>query len=178
MTNALQIPDPILRAALAKVIGEEAVLVSDVDWDLKNPCDDCPFLKASPFHEGVAENLVQTTEAIMAHRFTHTCHKTDSRPSVDGPRTWPGKVKHCAGALLMLLKTGNGLDLQLPLLQAIEAGKFDIKEMTARAKADRSVFTVPGLLKFYANGMARRARRRKARERRLLNKAERRRRKR
>ena len=158
------IPDSVVRAAIAKVTGEDAVLASDVDWDLKSPCDDCPFLKRSPYHEGVASSLPNYVDSIEAHRFAHTCHKTDARPSVDGPRTWGGRAKHCAGAILMLLKTGNGLDLQLALLQACEDGKLDIHEMTERARRDSSVFTVPELLAFYARKIGDKLRRRRHRD--------------
>jgi hypothetical protein len=36
---------------------------NDVDpykfaWDLKTPCSDCPFLRSTPCHSGIAEGLV------------------------------------------------------------------------------------------------------------------------
>lgn len=120
-----------------------------IDWDLKTPCADCPFLKTTAYHQGVANNLQTNMEAIDAGNFAHTCHKTDSREPVDGPKTWTGRPKHCAGALMMLLKTGRGKDLQRPLIQALSAGKFDVHDMTRRAKADKRVFTVRGMLRFY-----------------------------
>lgn len=120
-----------------------------LDWDLKNPCDDCPFLKSSPFHQGVASSLPVVMEMIEAGAFAHTCHKTDTRPECDGPRTWGGRPKHCAGAILMLLKAGDGKDLQRPLIRAIDEGKIDIKDMAARAKRDSRVFRLKELLRFY-----------------------------
>jgi hypothetical protein len=162
------IPEHALRAALERVNGEPPVLARDVDWDLKSPCSDCPFLRTSPFHEGVAESLQSYMESIDARRFAHTCHKTDPRPKCDGPHTWDGRPKACAGATMMLLKTGAGTDLQLPLLEAAVAGKLDLADMTARANADNRVFKIPELLSFYLVGMRkmlRRSRRRKARKR-------------
>ncbi len=144
------IPEKELRAALEGVTGETALLASDVDWDLKTPCNDCPFLRTSPYHEGVAGSLPGYADSIQDHRFAHTCHKTDCRPTVDGPRTFKGTAKHCAGALMMLLKTGNGVDLQVPLLEALQADKWDYKEMETRAQADDRVFRLPELLEFYA----------------------------
>lgn len=149
-----EIPPAVLRKAMETVRPGDVLLAADLDWDLKSPCDDCPFLRTSPFHEGVAGSIPKTMEAIEAGAFAHTCHKTDCRPSVDGPRTWRGRTKHCAGALMMLLKTGKGLDLQLPLLQSLEQGKWDAKEMTARAKADKRVFTVGQFIAFYARELA------------------------
>lgn len=135
----------------------------DLDWDLKTPCADCPFTKAAPFHEGVAQGLPGVLESIEAGNFSHTCHKTDRRPMCDGPQTWEGRTKHCAGAVLMLLKTGDGKDLQLPLLRAAEAGKLDLHDMTARAKADTKCWTVDGLMRFYLRGIRERMNARKAR---------------
>ncbi len=130
MKRKRAIPEQSLRKALEAVIGEPALLAADVDWDLKQPCDDCPFLRTSAFHGGVARSLPDYVASIENNRFAHTCHKTDCRRSVDGPKTFKGTPKHCAGALMMLLKTGNGADLQLPLLEALEASKWDGREMT------------------------------------------------
>lgn len=159
------IPADVLRSAISKVTGEDAVLVDDVRWDLRHPCADCPFVKTSPYHEGVAESLATShAAAIMQQRFAHTCHKTDTRETCDGPVS--GKetgrpVQHCAGALMMLLKTGAGMDLQLPLLQALDDGKLrgeDLRELTARAKADPAIFTLPQMLRFYEDELAKRCR--------------------
>lgn len=131
--------------------------VKDLDWDLEHPCGDCPFLKSSPFHEGVATALVSHCESIDEGKFAHTCHRTDNREACDGPKNWTkGKPKHCAGAILMLLKTGNGKDLQLPLLQAAEAGLFDIHRMAAIAEKDTKVFTMDEMFKFYLREIKRR----------------------
>lgn len=123
--------------------------VDEIGWDLKRPCADCPFVRTSPAHEGVAGSLPAYMESIESNQFAHSCHKTDMRPECDGPHTWHGKPQHCVGALMMLLKTGEGMDLQLPLLQAAQEGKLDLAEMTAAAKANADVFTVKELLAFY-----------------------------
>jgi hypothetical protein len=130
-------------------------LASDVSWDLRNPCADCPFMKTSPFHQGVAKSIPALCESIESHSFAHTCHKTDYRTKCDGPvagKPTGRAVQECVGSTLMLLKTGQGKDLQLPLLQAMESGKLSddaVRQMTARAKADDSVFTLPELIRFY-----------------------------
>lgn len=177
--NTPAIPTDVLRAALESVQPGEVVLVNDVVWDLKSPCDDCPFMRTSPYHGGVAESLPGMAESIMErHEFSHSCHKTDCRPSVDGPQTWQGAVKHCAGALMMLLKTGKGLDLQGPLLDAASKGKFDVHEMTRRAKLDGRVFKLNEMMDFYQRAMARRMRNYRRQDARRRKKAERRRRRR
>lgn len=136
-----------------------AVLAGDLHWDLRQPCGDCPFLKTSPYHEGVEGHVSEYAAALQNNEFGHSCHKTDNRANCDGPirgQRLPAPIQHCAGALLMILKTGRCFDLQLPLLKAMEAGKISaeaVREMTRKAKADKRVFTVPGLLKFYAKGM-------------------------
>lgn len=132
----------------------ELVLAKDLDWSRKRPCADCPFLKTSPFHQGVAGSLPEYVRSIEDGRFAHTCHKTDNRAEVDGPKNFRGeRAQHCAGAVLMLLKTGKTMDLQLPLLEAAERGDLDLAEMTAIAKASDDVFTVGELLQFYADGL-------------------------
>lgn len=67
----MNIPDDVLRQALADVNGEPAVLAKDVGWDLKSPCGDCPFLKTSQFHQGVAASIPQYIESIESHTFAH-----------------------------------------------------------------------------------------------------------
>jgi hypothetical protein len=144
----------------------ESLPAAELLWDLKSPCADCPFLRSSPPHHGVARGIPQVIFSIDAGTFAHTCHKTDNRPSCDGPRNFDGPTRHCAGAVLMLLKTGQGKDLQLPLLQAAEQGKLDLAEMTARAKASPNVFTLRGFLVFYAQWAQRKLEQAEAAERR------------
>lgn len=143
------IPEQTLRAALAKVTGEETILESDLRFDLKHPCGDCPFLKSSPFHQGVAKSLPEYIETIEAQNFAHTCHKTDNRKAVDGPRNHDGAPQHCAGSLIMLLRDRKHW-MQRPLVRAMDDGRFDVTGFMAATKGDRRrVFTMKGLLRFY-----------------------------
>jgi len=133
----------------------ELVTVNNVGWDLKAPCGDCPFLKTSPFHEGVAGSISSYVESIQSGVFAHTCHKTDNREACDGPKNYKGeRPQHCVGAIMMLLKTGHTLDYQMPLLHAAERGEIDLKAMHEAATANENVFTVGQLLKFYADELA------------------------
>lgn len=126
----------------------------DLDWSRKTPCHDCPFLRTSPFHEGIAARAESVATSIINNTFAHTCHMTDNNPMCDGPHNWKkAKPQHCAGAIMMLLKTGRGMDLQLPLLHAASAGRLDLTEMKKRAKADKRVFTFSQFIKFNIDGM-------------------------
>lgn len=130
-------------------LNEKPLLVNDIGWNLRHPCGDCPFRRDAPAHKGVAQSIPDYLETIAAGKFAHTCHKTDNRLACDGPRNFKGeKAEHCAGALHFLLRAGVGL--QLPLLQAAEAGKFDIELATRDAEANETVFaSVDELLAYY-----------------------------
>ena len=117
----------------------------DVDWDLKRPCADCPFRRGTPFHEGIANGTVDVVHSIELRRFAHTCHKTDNFSDSPEGRRYRGRLKHCAGSLIMLLKTGHGLDLQVPFLKAAEAGKLDIHELSEIARAGRRLLYAAGI---------------------------------
>ena len=156
-TSMNTIPDDVLREALSKVTGDNEILAAELHWDLRNPCADCPFMKTTPYHQGVAKSIPGVVESINEGRFAHTCHKTDSRKQCDGPVAGKetGKpVQHCIGSILMLAKTGNGKDLQLPFLQAIDDGKIsaeEVRKLIDRAKSDPNVFTIRGFIHFYRN---------------------------
>lgn len=132
---------------------------TDLDWDLTKPCNDCPFRRSTPWHEGVAANAVKCAESIQGHKFAHTCHKTDARADSDQGKAWQGRPKHCAGSLIMLIKTGRGLDLQLPLLKAAEAGLVDIQALSRIAKEDKECFTLNEFMRFQGEGLGRLIRR-------------------
>lgn len=117
-------------------------------YALKRPCNDCPFRRDAPDHIGVAKSIPGYVEAIESNRFAHTCHKTDNRPSVDGPRNHQGAVQHCAGALHFLIRSGH--ELQLPFVEAVQAGKVSYKPLRRRARRDESIFaSVRELLLYY-----------------------------
>jgi hypothetical protein len=72
----------------------------EIGYKLKTPCNDCPFKKSSPLHEGVMRSLPEYDGYMKSGSFAHTCHKTDNRSDgyVDN---YGGQIQHCAGALIM-----------------------------------------------------------------------------
>jgi hypothetical protein len=126
---------------------------ADFDWDLKRPCADCPFRIGVPFHEGIALDTVGIVEAIRQHTFAHTCHKTDNFSDSPEGQRFVGRFKHCIGSLIMLIKTGRGCDLQIPFLEAAQAGKLDLDELMATAKADKDCYTLNEFLLAQAAGL-------------------------
>jgi hypothetical protein len=128
---------------------------TDVDYDLKRPCDDCPFRKSSRFHEGVAIETPQLVQSMTDRVFAHTCHKTDPRADSPQGQRYEGRLQHCVGALFMLIKTGRGFDIQVPYLEAAHEGRLDLDSLVAAAKADTECFTVLEFLQFQGRGLGR-----------------------
>lgn len=117
----------------------ETLSAKDVAYNLKRPCNDCPFRRDAPDHEGVAGSVVEYLDNIEAGRFAHTCHKTDNRTVCDGPRNFKGdKTEHCAGALHFLIRAKKSL--QLPLLEAMVDGRLDYDAAKKHARRSSMVF--------------------------------------
>lgn len=81
--------------------------VNEVQFNLRRACNNCPFRRSTPHHEGVATDLVSLHGQIEKGGFLHSCHKTD--PRSDGFVVgYTGPVSHCAGSILMLKNMGPG----------------------------------------------------------------------
>ena len=73
----------------------------DVAFDLRTPCNDCPFRIDVPLHDGVCNSLPRLKKNIDKGLFAHTCHKSDSRS--DGyEEGYKGKIQQCAGSRIMI----------------------------------------------------------------------------
>lgn len=120
----------------------------DMRYDLRKPCDDCPFMRATPYHSGVAASLLKCKESIDTNVFSHSCHKTDNRKACDGPKGHKGPIQHCVGALLMILKSKD-VPYQRPMLIATDDGRLDFWKWFRAAKADRKAHTLRSLMDFY-----------------------------
>jgi hypothetical protein len=138
-----------LAIAIRLALSGPRLTPSDMDWSLRRPCSDCPFRRATPYHVGVARGIWDLILLIDEHRFAHTCHKTDPRSDSPEGQRWKGRTQHCMGSLFMLAKTGRGADLQLPLLEAMQAGKIDAEGLERRAKRDRACYRLGEFLAFY-----------------------------
>jgi hypothetical protein len=94
-------------------------------WDLKTPCNDCPFLKSTPCHDGIASDLPTLLKHEDHGNYAHSCHKT--HPGADGwVETYQGPVQHCAGFTIMKIKSDN---ITTPMLLAKVKKKLDFKKM-------------------------------------------------
>jgi hypothetical protein len=80
-------------------------LPSEVNFNLRRACKDCPFRRSTPHHEGVASDLENLYGQIERGGFLHSCHKTDPRSDgyVEG---YKGPVSHCAGAMTLIKNMG------------------------------------------------------------------------
>jgi hypothetical protein len=94
------------RVALCAGTYVAACPMNDGYWTLTTPCKDCPFrTDVRPY---LRKDRIDEFEASL-HRGTFTCHKTtvedpdgEEGELIDGP-----KALHCAGALIVMEKTGR-----------------------------------------------------------------------
>lgn len=103
----------------------EIVIISDeVSYDLKQACDNCPFRKSAPLHNGVMFALPEYEEHLKNGVFAHTCHKTDPRTDGKIPG-YSGKLQNCYGSLSLMksYEEESGIS-QGGLIHAIVKGKI------------------------------------------------------
>lgn len=103
-------------------MGQETFSIKDIKFDLKKPCKDCPFLKTTPYHEGIADDLPNLWVSIEAGKAMHSCHKTDPRSDSPEGQRYKGPLQHCAGLLTMM---SNDVRLMCnPQRAAFHSGKW------------------------------------------------------
>lgn len=73
-------------------------------FDLKKPCANCPFRKDIPFFLSKAR-ATDIVNAVTKEDKTFSCHKTVTYGD-DGESVFTPKEQHCAGALILVAKTG------------------------------------------------------------------------
>jgi hypothetical protein len=97
-----------------------------VKYDLKNPCDNCPFRKdVSPYiRPARAEEIA---DALLSGRMTFSCHKTTTEK---GRSNHHPKAQHCAGALIVLEKMGKSHQM---MRIAERLGFYNYKELDMQA---------------------------------------------
>lgn len=127
-------------------------------YDLKTPCEDCPFRKDVRFHEGIYDALKDYEEHIPKGNLIHTCHKTDKRADGYQENYKKDKPQHCAGLLIMLEKMGipntlmeykealnekiEGLDMEAPVFNTLKEMRETYELMKPRYA--RKTFTTEG----------------------------------
>jgi len=72
-------------------------------FDMKKPCDSCPFLKTVPL-DGAPDWALDVARGFWAKSITHSCHKSD--PNADG-FVGVKRTQHCIGILGVMKNTGN-----------------------------------------------------------------------
>ncbi|MET4238599.1 DUF6283 family protein [Bradyrhizobium sp. RT10b] len=72
-------------------------------FDLRRPCDNCPFRSDVKFPLEV-ERVEEIVQAITEKDLTFACHKTTRFDPETGETVRSPKEQHCAGALIMLEK--------------------------------------------------------------------------
>ena len=100
-----------------------AIDVSELSFDLKKPCKDCPFKKSTPVHEGILADLMDICNKLDDGTGIFTCHKTDpNTDSTDGQK-FKGKLQHCAGFMIMAVKSKKTTD---HMINAYADNKLDL----------------------------------------------------
>ena len=106
----------------------------EVGYDLKTPCNDCPFRTDADFHSGIIKSLPDLAENYKKDWFMHSCHKTD--PRADGYKEMVnGKTQHCVGSIIMNLKEKD--DITFPM---VIYGKIDKETYAPKLDMSAPVF--------------------------------------
>jgi hypothetical protein len=124
----------------------------EIRFDLKRPCNDCPFRRSSRFHPGIAANTESLCNAIGFGELLHSCHKTDPFADCIPSERYDLPLQHCAGAVILCLKS-SGCDLQKHLIRASAEGKIDLRLMRRIARDDKECFTLSEFIKFQLVGV-------------------------
>jgi hypothetical protein len=97
-----------LQKKLRRIAYKEAekmrVEMSEIGFELREPCAACPFRSdIEPYYFQLIEMaLVDLAEGNAMF----TCHETDPRSDYKGPRR-PGGIQHCAGAAIFVENSGQ-----------------------------------------------------------------------
>ncbi len=125
-------------------------IMKEMRFDLRSPCDDCPFRTNAPMHEGIIAELTSKIDSLLDDGLVHSCHKTDPRADCEAHKRAPkgSPVQHCAGALIMMEKMGRR---QIAAVFAEIKGIYDPKRLNMEAPVFSSpkemlLYYVPGLI--------------------------------
>lgn len=104
---------------------------SDIAFDMVEPCADCPFRLSTPCDKkGITQEQIQLIAGFhldqLGRNEMHSCHVTDPRVTDGGYKGHKGKLQHCAGFMLMLVKSERESG---PMIRAAEAGRLDLAKL-------------------------------------------------
>lgn len=109
-------------------------------FELKRPCDNCPFRKEGGVRHLAPERVAQIAGAMLdSQGATFACHKTTIAVEIDGEEHQGvgQRSQHCAGALIFAEKNGNA---NQPMRIAERLGLYDAKALMADKKVVALVF--------------------------------------
>jgi hypothetical protein len=135
-----------------------------VNFDLKKPCRNCPFLVSPPFAGLGARRRREIAAGLIAGR-SFSCHKTTKHCEDTGEPLHSAKEQMCAGAMLML----EAIDRPTQLMRIFERLKGYDRDALLKASAAAGVEVFPSFQAFIDAGRAfdrlpARARERKVRD--------------
>lgn len=109
-----------------------------MNFNLKKPCDNCPFLKKGGIR--LTEDRVREIagNSLSSDGGTFFCHKTTGDEQDDDTYVPYGKEAHCAGSLI--LSEVNGVATQAMRLGE-RLGLYDPKKLMQNKKVVASVFS-------------------------------------
>ncbi len=108
-----------------------------MNYNLKRPCDDCPFLKEGGIRLTVG--AIQEIGGAMLNPSgsTFACHKTVEWDADGAEEINKHKQQHCAGALIFAEKNGNATQ---PMRWMERIGVYNASALMADGKITRLVF--------------------------------------
>lgn len=111
---------------------EDKRIMTQMHFDLRSPCSDCPFRTDAPMHEGIISDLVHKLDSFAEDNLTHSCHQTDPRADCAAEKRLPAgsPIQHCAGALIFAYKQDRP---QWPMIIAEAKKLFDPKRLNMKA---------------------------------------------
>lgn len=93
-----------------------------MNFDLKQPCNDCPFIKNGRMHNSLGEGRMSEIVEYVRDDRTFECHKTVYNNNVE--------AQHCAGALLFMEQSSERPNQ--PMRIAERLGLYDHNKLTTK----------------------------------------------
>lgn len=110
-------------------------------FDLKKPCDNCPFRRKGGVRYLAPVRVREIAHAMLdSQGSTFACHKTTVEEEDDegmSRRSTTARSQHCAGALIFAEKHGNA---NQPMRIAERLGLYDPKTLMSDKKVVALVF--------------------------------------